>query len=148
MTNLWKKAVNSAPAIEEASNSHLEIKSALKKVDFKVKFVLNVNFSINILLFQPTTNRTRFKDISRGLGRKDKKKPQQRPTIIQNARKKNLAYYDRDIYNVLKLRKQIVVSCHHDHLNCLATRNIFLPSFTHNKHFRLHTMVRMQHLIH
>jgi len=41
MAALWKKAVESSPAVEEASSSHLELKSALKKEDYKVKFYLN-----------------------------------------------------------------------------------------------------------
>ncbi|XP_070500977.1 dynein axonemal intermediate chain 4-like [Chironomus tepperi] len=92
MANLWKKAIESGPAIEDGSSSRSELKSALKKVDYK-----------------PTSNKARFKDISRGLTKQGKNKHPPRPTIIQNARKKNLAYYDRDIYNVLKLRKQIVI---------------------------------------
>lgn len=42
MAALWKKAVESAPTVEETSSSHLELKSALKKEDYKVKFYLNV----------------------------------------------------------------------------------------------------------
>lgn len=38
MASLWKKVVEKVPEIEEASSSGLELKSALKKVNFKVNF--------------------------------------------------------------------------------------------------------------
>lgn len=124
MAEKWKFTVPSSTTIktdisEISEGFENELKSALKKDSREDKVLKDFSHDKDeielFFYFLKDSRRAKFQDAIADVVVKDvrTKRRVERPTLafVEGAeRKKNLAYYDKSIYNILKMRKEAEVS--------------------------------------
>jgi hypothetical protein len=111
----WKALVSSATVSENVNSDEKEEEEEEEEVEVKKDFEKEIKEELkhDIVLTpkEKSKARIRFKEITKDMI-KVSRRVQRRETIVTSSKflkKKNLAYYDRDIYDILKLRKDTAV---------------------------------------